>query len=48
MREIFRKQVVNSRSDEFNPPPGAQSTFVCWNYFPTGKETPINQQQLSL
>ena len=27
-------------SDEFNPPPGAQGTFVCSNNFPTGKRTP--------
>ena len=40
LAEIWRKQVANSRSDEFNPPPGSQGTFVCSNHFPTGKRTP--------
>ena len=44
MAEIWRKQVAKSRSDEFNPTPGAQGTFICSNHFPLGKRTPTNPE----
>ena len=42
LAEVWRKQIAKSRSDAFNPTPGAQSTFVCSNHFPLGKRTPNN------
>jgi hypothetical protein len=44
LAEIWRKQVKNSRSDDFNPKPGTQGTFVCSNHFPLGKRTPNNPE----
>ena len=38
--ELWRKQVLKSRKDDFNPKPGASGTFVCSNHFPMGKRTP--------
>ncbi|XP_028416844.1 uncharacterized protein LOC114541054 [Dendronephthya gigantea] len=40
--ELWRKQVLKSRQDDFNPKPGASGTFVCSNHFPLGKRTPNN------
>jgi hypothetical protein len=40
--EIWRKQVLKGRKDDFNPNPGASGTFVCSNHFPKGKQTPGN------
>ena len=37
--EIWRKQVLKGRKDDFNPNPGASGTFVCSNHFPKGKRT---------
>ena len=31
---------MSSRSDDFNPTPGATGTFICSNHFPLGKRTP--------
>ena len=42
--EIWRKQVAKSRSDSFNPAPGAKGTYVCSNHFPQGKRTPSNPE----
>ena len=42
LAEIWRKRVAKSRSDSFNPAPGAQGTYVCSNHFPQGKQTPSN------
>ncbi|XP_046851060.1 uncharacterized protein LOC124444479 [Xenia sp. Carnegie-2017] len=44
LAEIWRKQIANSRADDFNPKPGAQGTFVCSNHFPLGKRTPNNRE----
>ena len=44
LSEIWREQVVKSRSDDFNPRPGAQGTFICSNHFPLGKRTPKNPE----
>lgn len=44
LAEIWRKQIAKSRSDDFNPTPGAQGTFVCSNHFPLGKRTPKNPE----
>ena len=38
--ELWRKQVLKSRKDDFNPEPGASGKFVCSNHFPMGKRTP--------
>ena len=40
LAETWRKQVRKSRSDDLNPVPGAQGTFVCSNHFPLGQRTP--------
>ncbi|CAB3995287.1 THAP domain-containing 11 [Paramuricea clavata] len=40
--EMWRKQVLKGRKDDFNPNPGASGTFVCSNHFPKGKQTPGN------
>ena len=40
LADIWKKQVKKSRSDDFNPAPGAQGTFVCSNRFPLGQRTP--------
>ncbi len=42
LAEVWRKQVLKSRSDVFNPNPGSQGTFVCSNHFPLGKRTSGN------
>ena len=42
LAEIWRKQVAKTRSDSFNPSPGASGTFVCSNHFPCGRRTPEN------
>ena len=42
LAEIWRKQVAKTRSDVFNPAPGASGTFVCSNHFPLGRRTPEN------
>ena len=42
LAEVWRKQIAKSRSDAFNPTPGAQGTFVCSNHFPLGNRTPNN------
>ena len=42
LAEIWRKQVVKSRSDYFNPTPGAKGTFVCSNHFPLGEGRQTN------
>ena len=44
LAETWRKQVVKSRSDDFNPVPGAQGTYVCSNHFPLGKRTSKNPE----
>ena len=44
LAEIWRKQVAKSRSDSFNPAPGAKGTYVCSNHFPQGKRTPSNPE----
>ena len=33
LAEIWQKQVAKSRSDSFNPAPGAKGTYVCSNHF---------------
>ena len=38
--EIWRKQILKSRQDDFNPKPGASGTYVCSNHFPLGRRTP--------
>lgn len=42
LAEIWRKQVAKTRSDSFNPSPGASGTFVCSNHFPCVRRTPEN------
>ena len=42
LAEIWRKQVVKTCGDVFNPLPGASGTFVCSNHFPLGRRTPEN------
>ena len=36
--------MAKSRSDNFNPAPGAQGTFICSNHFPLGKRTPKDRE----
>ena len=40
LAEIWRKQVVKSRSNDFNRTPDAKGTFVCSNHFPLGGRPP--------
>ena len=40
LADIWKKQVKKSRSDDFDPSPGAQGTLVCSNHFPLGQRTP--------
>ena len=35
--ELWRKQVLKSRKDDFNPKPDVLGTIVCSNHFPMGK-----------
>jgi hypothetical protein len=39
--EIWCKQVLKGRKDDFNPNPGASGTFVCSNRFPKAKEPQV-------
>ena len=39
---MWRKQVAKGRSDNFNPEPGSEGTFVCSNHFPEGTRTRHN------
>lgn len=40
LADIWRKQLEKTRSDSFNPSPGASGTFVCSNHFPLGRRAP--------
>ena len=42
LAELWRKQVAKGRSDNFNPEPGSEGTFVCSNHFPEGTRTRHN------
>ena len=42
LAELWRKQVAKVRSDNFNPEPGSEGTFVCSNHFPEGTRTRHN------
>ena len=42
LAELWRKQVAKGRSDNFNPEPGSEGTFVRSNHFPEGTRTRHN------
>ena len=42
--KLWRKQILKSRKDNFDPKPGASGTFVCSNHFPMGKRTAGNPE----
>ena len=44
LADIWKKRVKKSRSDDFNPAPGAQGTFACSNHFPLGQRTLIHPE----
>ena len=42
LADLWTRQVLRGRSDNFKPEPGSEGTFVCSNHFPEGKRTPKN------